>query len=82
MGLDLWTEISIQDTNNRGIRNEAKEMDDRREISHYSGGREGVVATCRKHGIYASTYNQWKKRYDMSGIDGLSRPETKAAFGG
>jgi putative transposase len=35
--------------------------------------REGVVTTCRKYGIYASTYNQWKKRYDILGLDGLSR---------
>lgn len=35
--------------------------------------REGVVATCREYGIYASTYNQWKKRYDILGLDGLSR---------
>lgn len=34
--------------------------------------REGVVATCRKYGIYASVYYQWKRRYDALGIEGLS----------
>lgn len=34
--------------------------------------REGVVATCRKYGIYASAYYQWKRRYDAMGIEGLS----------
>ncbi|NPV37452.1 MAG: transposase, partial [Bacteroidales bacterium] len=26
---------------------------------------QGVVETCRKHGIYASTYYDWKKKYTM-----------------
>ena len=34
--------------------------------------KEGVVATCRKYGIYASAYYQWKRRYDVLGIEGLS----------
>lgn len=34
--------------------------------------REGVVATCRKYGIYASAYYQWKRRYDAMGIEGIS----------
>jgi len=34
--------------------------------------REGVVATCRKHGIYASLYYQWKRRYDALGVEGLN----------
>jgi len=34
--------------------------------------KEGVVVTCRKHGIYASAYYQWKRRYDALGIEGLS----------
>ena len=34
--------------------------------------KEGVVATCRKYGIYASAYYQWKRRYDALGIEGLS----------
>ena len=34
---------------------------------------EGVVATCRKYGIYASEYYQWKRRSDALGIiEGLS----------
>jgi transposase-like protein len=27
----------------------------------------GVVETCRKHGIYATTYYSWKKKYDQGG---------------
>lgn len=34
--------------------------------------KEGVVTTCRKYGIYASVYYQWKRRYDALGIEGLS----------
>jgi putative transposase len=34
--------------------------------------KDGVVVTCRKYGIYASAYYQWKKRYDTMGIEGLS----------
>ena len=30
--------------------------------------KEGVVSTCRKYGIYASAYYQWKRRYDALGI--------------
>lgn len=34
--------------------------------------KDGVVATCRKYGIYASAYYQWKRRYEALGIEGLS----------
>lgn len=34
--------------------------------------KEGVVSTCRKYGIYASAYYQWKRRYDALGMEGLS----------
>lgn len=34
--------------------------------------REGVVSTCRKYGLYASAYYQWKRRYDALGTEGLS----------
>jgi transposase-like protein len=27
----------------------------------------GVVETCRKHGIYATTYYSWKRKYDQGG---------------
>jgi len=27
----------------------------------------GVVETCRKRGIYATTYYDWKKKYDFGG---------------
>ena len=33
--------------------------------------KTGVVEGCRKHGIYASTYYDWKKKYDEKGADGL-----------
>lgn len=33
----------------------------------------GVVETCRKHGIYATTYYDWKKKYDQEG-EGALRP--------
>lgn len=42
--------------------------------------REGVVATCRKYGIYASVYYQWKRRYDALGIKGLSRRSSDPEF--
>jgi putative transposase len=32
---------------------------------------QGVVETCRKHGIYASTYYDWKKKYTMGGAEAL-----------
>ena len=31
----------------------------------------GVVEGCRKHGIYASTYYEWKKKYEENGAEGL-----------
>jgi len=31
----------------------------------------GVVEGCRKHGIYATTYYDWKKKYEEKGADGL-----------
>jgi putative transposase len=39
--------------------------------------KEGVVATCRKYGIYASAYYQWKRRYDALGIEGLSSKRSR-----
>lgn len=33
--------------------------------------KTGVVEGCRKHGIYATTYYEWKKRYEANGADGL-----------
>ena len=31
----------------------------------------GIVEGCRKHGIYATTYYDWKKKYEEKGADGL-----------
>jgi len=31
----------------------------------------GVVAGCRKHGIYATTYYEWQERYEKEGSAGL-----------
>ena len=31
----------------------------------------GVVETCRKHGIYATTYYDWKKKYEQGGEPAL-----------
>jgi len=33
--------------------------------------KTGVVEGCRKHGIYATTYYDWKKKYDEKGAQGL-----------
>ncbi len=33
--------------------------------------KTGVVEGCRKHGIYATTYYDWKKKYEEKGSDGL-----------
>lgn len=34
--------------------------------------RLGVVAACRKHEIYASTYYKWLDKYAANGIKGLA----------
>lgn len=31
----------------------------------------GVVAACRKHEIYATTYYTWLDRYEANGLEGL-----------
>ncbi|HPD64928.1 MAG TPA: transposase [Bacteroidia bacterium] len=31
--------------------------------------KPGIVIGCRKHGIYATTYFAWKKKYDEAGIE-------------
>jgi putative transposase len=31
----------------------------------------GVVETCRKHGLYATTYYTWKEKHDHGGEDAL-----------
>jgi putative transposase len=31
----------------------------------------GVVETCRKHGIYATTYYDWKRKFDQGGVKAL-----------
>jgi putative transposase len=31
----------------------------------------GVVETCRKHGVYATTYYSWKRKYDQGGEPAL-----------
>lgn len=31
----------------------------------------GVTEGCRKHGIYATTYYDWKHKYEVEGSDGL-----------
>ena len=33
--------------------------------------KTGVVEGCRKRGIYATTYYDWKKKYEEKGADGL-----------
>jgi len=33
--------------------------------------KTGVVEGCRKHGIYSTTYYDWKKKYEEKGADGL-----------
>lgn len=41
----------------------------------------GVVETCRKHGIYATTYYEWKKKYNEGGepalLPGYAKRERK-----
>ena len=43
--------------------------------------KPGIVIGCRKHGIYATTYYAWKKKYEEGGIEALrskySRKELK-----
>ncbi|HPD65621.1 MAG TPA: transposase [Bacteroidia bacterium] len=31
--------------------------------------KPGIVIGCRKHGIYATTYYAWKKKYEEGGIE-------------
>ena len=31
----------------------------------------GIVLACRKHGIYATTYYDWKRKYDKGGPEAL-----------
>jgi putative transposase len=31
----------------------------------------GIVEGCRKHGIYATTYYDWERKYKEKGADGL-----------
>lgn len=33
--------------------------------------RLGVVAACRKHEVYASSYYAWLDKYEASGLEGL-----------
>ncbi len=33
----------------------------------------GVTVTLRKHGIYHTTYYQWKEKYDINGLEGLKQ---------
>ena len=33
----------------------------------------GVIPTCRKHGIYAATFYDWKRKYNASGEVALER---------
>jgi len=43
--------------------------------------KTGVVEGCRKHGIYATTYYDWKKKYEEKGADGLiSRSGRKSNY--
>lgn len=37
----------------------------------------GIVAGCRKHGIYATTYYAWKKKYDEGGPKALNTKYSK-----
>jgi transposase-like protein len=32
---------------------------------------QGLVVTCRKYNIYASTYYDWKERFEEGGIEAL-----------
>lgn len=44
--------------------------------------RLGVVAGCRHHGIYASTYYQWLRKFKAHGMSGLTdgrKDKTQAA---
>lgn len=33
--------------------------------------QNGMIATCRKHGIAQSLYYRWKDQFDRDGMDGL-----------
>jgi transposase-like protein len=46
------------------------------EILH-EAEQEGVAKTLRKHGIYSSTYYQWKEKLDMQGMEGLAQEYTR-----
>ncbi len=35
------------------------------------GKEQGVAQTCRKYGIYASLYYNWKEKFDHGGSDAL-----------
>jgi putative transposase len=37
----------------------------------------GVTVGCRKHGIYATTYYDWKKKYDIGGTEALNTKYSK-----
>jgi len=39
---------------------------------------KGVKVTLDKHGIYPSSYNSWKRKFDQIGEQGLSHGMTKA----
>jgi putative transposase len=40
----------------------------------------GAIATCRKHGIYASTYYTWKEKYEEGGVEALKPQYGKASI--
>jgi putative transposase len=40
--------------------------------------RIGVVAGCRKHGIYSTSYYGWLEKYEAHGIDGLEDQRGKS----
>lgn len=41
------------------------------------GENNGVAATCKKYGIYQTSYYQWKKKYQEMGDAGLQHGMTK-----
>lgn len=40
------------------------------------GKKNGVVETCRKYGIYPSSYYQWSRKYESMGTKGLEHGMT------